>query len=101
MRSLVRQPTRLVASSGRILVGTIIIKPSGSGVRRPPRRTKVTRRWSLDPITWSARPSSLVSSSGAGLYDSDRGAAFGQVISGGQAGDAAADDDGVRHGQDR
>ena len=33
-----------VVTSGRILVGTIIISPSGSGTSLPPLRTKVTRR---------------------------------------------------------
>ena len=48
--------------------------PSSSGrraaaTRRPPLRTYVTRRWSLEPITWSASPRSRSNSSAAGLAD--------------------------------
>ena len=51
MRNFVPQLTSPVVRRGMILVGTIIMRPSGRGTSLPRLRTKVTRRWSLEPMT--------------------------------------------------
>ena len=132
MRTLVRQPSRPVVRSGRIFVGTIIIRPSGRGTRLAPscgrkccaggrssrsrRRRCPDRRISsmaagLAEIKLSG-PASMVQPSTFSVWitpprrgrDSrmvEASPALGQVIGGGEAGDAAADDDYARHQEDR
>src|SRR5438094_5292801 len=67
MRNFVSGENKLEKTTGRILVGTMNIKPSGIGTSRPFSKMYVLRSVSFEPISWSSSPSSRQRSAAQGF----------------------------------